>query len=59
MAAYLSSYASLEGSYIPKTVKLTTRRLLRLDYDTQIIKLLKENNISFTVIENLSYREVA
>jgi len=59
MAAYLSSYASLEGSYIPKTVKLTTRRLLRLDYDTQIIKLLKENNINFTVIEKLSYREVA
>ena len=57
MTAYLSSYVSLEESYLPKTVKLTTRKLLRLDYDPQIIKLLKENNIGFTIIDNLSYRE--
>ncbi|MHA1107205.1 MAG: hypothetical protein ACTSPN_16040 [Promethearchaeota archaeon] len=47
MTAYLSSYVSLEGSYLLKTAKLTTRKL----------KLLKENNISFTIIDNLSYRE--
>jgi len=57
MTAYLSSYVSLEESYLPKTVKFTTRKLLRLDYEPQTIKLLKENNIGFTIIDNLSYRE--
>ncbi|MHA1374450.1 MAG: PAS domain S-box protein [Promethearchaeota archaeon] len=57
MTAYLSSYVSLEGSYLLKTAKLTTRKLLRLDYAPKTLKLLKENNISFTIIDNLSYRE--
>jgi len=57
ITAYLSSYASLDDSYLPKTIKLTTRKLLRLDYNLQIINLLKENNIDFTIIDKLSYRE--
>ena len=55
--AYLSSYISLEESYIPKLIKTKTERKIILDHHPDLVKLLADNNIKFEIIKHSSYRE--
>ncbi|MFX1322763.1 MAG: PAS domain-containing protein [Promethearchaeota archaeon] len=59
--AYLSSYILLEEPYNelygPQTIKITKKKKIVLDYQTDIIKLLKDNKIKFDIYNACSYRE--
>ncbi len=61
--AYLSSYVPLEEiqeeseAYYPKTVRIQINKRIVMDYNLDIVKLLRNNNIIFDIIEHYSYRE--
>jgi len=59
--AVLSSYIQLEDSIdeisIPKLIKTKEEKKIVLDYHSDIVKLLKENNKKFQIINYCSYRE--
>ncbi len=59
--AYLSSYILLEEPYnklyTPQTIKITKKKKIVLDYQPEIINLLKDNKIKFDIYNTCSYRE--
>jgi PAS domain S-box-containing protein len=61
--AYLSSYMPLEeiqeGSeaFHPKTVRIHINKRIVIDYNPDIVKVLRNNKIVFDIIEHYSYRE--
>jgi len=59
--AYLSSYIPLEEPYnklyTPQTIKITKKKKIVLDYQPDIINLLKDNKIKFDIYNTCSYRE--
>ncbi|MFW9943024.1 MAG: PAS domain-containing protein [Candidatus Thorarchaeota archaeon] len=61
--AYLSSYVPLEEiqekseTYYPKTVRIQINKRIVMDYNPDIVKLLRNNNINFDIIEHYSFRE--
>lgn len=61
--AYLSSYVPLEEiqeepeTYEPKTIKIQIKKRIAIDYHPDIVRLLRNNNIKFDIIEQSSFRE--
>jgi PAS domain-containing protein len=61
--AYLSSYVPLEEiqeepeTYLPKTIRIQIKKKITMDYQPEIVKLLRSNNIKFDIIEHSSFRE--
>lgn len=61
--AYLSSYVPLEEiqeepeTYVPKTIRIQMKKRIAMDYHPDIVKLLRNNNLKFDIIEHCSFRE--
>jgi len=59
--AYLSSYIQLEEPYnklyTQQTIKITRKKKIVLDYQPDIVKLLKDNKLKFDIYNACSYRE--
>ena len=61
--AYLSSYMPVEEiqedleSYAPKTIRIQIKKRIAMDYHPDIVKLLRNNNINFDIMEHCSFRE--
>ncbi len=60
--AYLISTSSLdeistEEAYLPKKITINKKTKIILDYHSNVVKLLDDNNIAFEIIRNCSYRE--
>ncbi|MFW9873319.1 MAG: PAS domain-containing protein [Candidatus Thorarchaeota archaeon] len=61
--AYLSSYVPLEEihvepeSYTPKTIRMLIKKKITMDYNPAIVKLLRNNNVKFDIIEHCLFRE--
>ncbi|MFX1574961.1 MAG: PAS domain-containing protein [Promethearchaeota archaeon] len=59
--AYLASYVKespeIDTEFIPKTIVINTKKKIFLEYNPEVVKILKDNNLKFCVIKNYSYRE--
>ena len=61
--AYLLSYSPIKESledyelYTPQTIKIIKKKKIVLDYQLEIINLLKNNKIKFDIYNTCSYRE--
>ncbi len=60
-SAYLSSYIHLrepiDEIYSPKSIRIKEEKKIALDYHPNMVKILEDNNIEFTIIKHCSYRE--
>ena len=58
--AYLLSHSPLIESfedYIPKTIRLTYKKKVILDYTPEIIKIFEDNNLQFDIYKICFYKE--
>lgn len=61
--AYLSSYVPVEEiyrepeTYTPKTIRIQMKKRIALEYHPDIIKLLRNQNIKFDIIDYCTFRE--
>ena len=59
--AYFSTYNQLdpiiEDVYLLKTIKITKKEKLVVDFNPRVMKYLEDNKIPYNIIEQRSYRE--